>query len=95
MPAGAPCYNAPVPTSAFTGFIDQIVAAARGAFAGARAEDAEKTLRAALQGLFSRLDLVTREEFEIQQQVLLRTRALLEQLEKHVAALEQKLNEKQ
>jgi len=39
-------------------------------------------------GLFSRLDLVTREEFDVQQQVLARTREKLSQLEAKVAELE-------
>ena len=40
---------------------------------------------------FSKLDLVTREEFDTQTQVLVRTRARLEELERRVAELEQKL----
>jgi ubiquinone biosynthesis accessory factor UbiK len=52
------------------------------------AADIEKNLRALLGGLFSRLDLVTREEFDVQREVLLRTRAKLEELEKKVAELE-------
>ena len=52
------------------------------------ARDLEKNLRAMLQGAFSRLDLVTREEFEVQQAVLLRTREKLTALEARIAALE-------
>ena len=52
------------------------------------AKDVEKNLRAVLQGVFAKLDLVTREEFEVQQAVLLKTRAKLEALEAQVAALE-------
>lgn len=48
----------------------------------------EQNARAVLREAISRLDLITREEFEIQQQVLLRTRERLEALEKDVAALE-------
>jgi len=51
----------------------------------------EKNLRAALAAALGRLDLVTREEFEVQSQVLARTRAKLETLEKLVAELEQQL----
>lgn len=50
----------------------------------------EKNLHAALQAAFSKLDLVTREEFDVQQAVLARTRAKLEALEKQVAELENK-----
>ena len=50
----------------------------------------EKNAHAALQATFAKLDLVTREEFEVQQGVLARTRAKLEELEKQVAELEAK-----
>jgi BMFP domain-containing protein YqiC len=50
--------------------------------------DIEKNVHAALQATFSKLDLVTREEFEVQQGVLARTRSKLEELEKQVAELE-------
>jgi BMFP domain-containing protein YqiC len=42
-----------------------------------------------LQSAFSRLELVTREEFDAQTEVLQRTRALVEQLEQRLAELEQ------
>ncbi|KKM98345.1 hypothetical protein LCGC14_1158890 [marine sediment metagenome] len=51
-------------------------------------EDVEKNVRSALTSGFSKLDLVTREEFEVQTQVLARTREKLEALEKRVAELE-------
>ena len=60
--------------------------------AGVLKEDLENNLRAALHSTFDKLDLVTREEFEVQAQVLARSRAKLEQLEKTVAELEAKLN---
>ena len=53
------------------------------------ARDLEKNMRALLAQGFSRLDLVTREEFDIQSQVLARTREKLAELEARVAALEQ------
>ena len=53
--------------------------------------DVEKNLRAGLQSAFTRLDLVSREEFEVQAGVLARTRAKLEELEKQVAELERQL----
>lgn len=52
------------------------------------AKDLEKNVKAMLTQGFARLDLVTREEFEIQAQVLARTRAKLEALEARVAELE-------
>jgi len=52
------------------------------------AKDIEKNVKAMLQSGLQRLDLVPREEFEIQAQVLLRTREKLEALEARVAELE-------
>ncbi len=45
-------------------------------------EDLEKNFRAVLRASLSKLDLVTREEFEVQEAVLARTREKLEALEK-------------
>jgi BMFP domain-containing protein YqiC len=52
------------------------------------AKDLEKNVKAMLQGGLSRLDLVTRAEFDTQAQVLLKTREKLERLEVRVADLE-------
>jgi len=51
-------------------------------------EDLEKTFRAILQGALGKLDLVTREEFEVQKMVLAKTRSKLEDLEKRVSEME-------
>jgi BMFP domain-containing protein YqiC len=51
-------------------------------------KDVEKNVKAMMVQGFSRLDLVTREEFDIQAQVLAKTRAKLEALEARVAELE-------
>jgi BMFP domain-containing protein YqiC len=51
-------------------------------------DDLEQNFRAVLRGGLSRLDLVTREEFEVQEAVLARTREKLEALEQKVAELE-------
>ncbi|WP_244814557.1 accessory factor UbiK family protein [Caballeronia sp. Lep1P3] len=61
-------------------------------FKNSPAKDVEKNMRAMLSQGFSKLDLVTREEFDTQTQVLVRTRARLEELEKRVAQLEQRLS---
>jgi ubiquinone biosynthesis accessory factor UbiK len=50
--------------------------------------DAEQNFRAVLQAGLSRLDLVTRDEFDVQAAVLKRTREKLEALEARLAALE-------
>jgi len=54
-------------------------------------QDVEKNLRGALQSVFAKLDLVTREEFEVQSAVLLRTREKLTALEARVSELEKQL----
>ena len=57
--------------------------------------DIEKNIRALLQSAFAKMDLVTREEFDVQSAVLARTRAKLEDLEKQVSALEQQFKNPQ
>jgi hypothetical protein len=52
------------------------------------AKDIEKNLKASLAAWLSKLDLVTREEFDVQSQVLARTRETLQALEARVARLE-------
>jgi BMFP domain-containing protein YqiC len=56
--------------------------------ANSPAKDVEKNLRALMTSSFNKLDLVTREEFDIQKEVLAHTRARLEELEHRVAQLE-------
>ena len=53
------------------------------------AKDVEANLKAMLNAFFTRLDLVTREEFDVQVAVLRRTREKLEAIEAKLAALEQ------
>jgi len=57
------------------------------------AKDIERNVKAMMTQGFSKLDLVTREEFDIQAQVLAKTRAKLEALELRVAELEARLTE--
>ena len=54
-------------------------------------EELEKNFHAILQSGLGKLDLVTREEFEVQKAVLAKTREKLEALEKSVEAIEQQL----
>ncbi|EKT58171.1 hypothetical protein OOA_13632 [Providencia burhodogranariea DSM 19968] len=56
-------------------------------------EDFDKKIRSLLQSQLGKLDLVSREEFDIQTQVLLRTREKLVQMEQRVKALEERFNE--
>jgi len=57
------------------------------------AKDIEKNVKSMVTQGFSRLDLVTREEFDIQAQVLAKTRAKLEAVETRLAALEGQLTD--
>lgn len=52
-------------------------------------DDLERNFRAVLQGGLAKLDLVTRQEFDIQSAVLKRSRERLEELERRIAAIEQ------
>jgi len=55
------------------------------------AKDIEKNVKAMLASSLARLDLVPRAEFEVQAQVLLKTRIKLEALEKRLAELEERM----
>ena len=67
---------------------EEIAARISELFANSPAQDIEKNLRALLSSAFAKLDLVTREEFDVQREVLARTRAKLEALEAKLADLE-------
>ncbi len=56
--------------------------------ANSPAAEVEKNVRAMMSGFFSKLDLVTREEFDTQANVLARTRQLVEQLTARLDELE-------
>jgi BMFP domain-containing protein YqiC len=56
--------------------------------ANSPAKDIEKNAKAMMSGVFAKLDLVTREEFDVQAEVLARTRAKLKDMEARVDALE-------
>ena len=55
-------------------------------------EELQQNFKSVLQVGLSKLDLVTREEFEVQRAVLLRTREKLEQLQRAIADLEAQLD---
>ena len=71
-----------------TKFLDELNRRVSELIAASPARDIEKNLRVMLAGLFGRLDLVRRDEFDVQREVLVRTRAKLAELEQKVAALE-------
>lgn len=60
--------------------------------ANSPAKDFEKNAKAMLSGALNKMDVVTREEFDIQQQILIKTRVKLSEVEARLAALEALLN---
>jgi len=70
---------------------DEVSARVSEVLAAGPGKDIEKNLRVMLSSAFSRLDLATREEFDVQANVLARTREKLLALEARVAELEKKL----
>ena len=68
--------------------LDDLGAKLSALIAASPAKDLEKNAKAVMSGFFAKLDLVTREEFDIQAQVLARTRDKLKELEARVDALE-------
>jgi BMFP domain-containing protein YqiC len=68
--------------------LDEISARISSLLAATPAGDIEKNLRAVLSSLFAKLDLVTREEFDVQREVLTRSREKLVALEARVTELE-------
>jgi len=71
-----------------TNFFDDLQSKINQALENSPAKDIEKNVKAMLTQGFSKLDLVTREEFDVQTQVLAKTRAKLEALEVRVTELE-------
>lgn len=69
-------------------FLDDLSRKIRDIVDSTPAPDLNKNLRALLQGAFTKLELVTREEFDIQAEVLQRTRQKLEKLESRLAEME-------
>ena len=72
-------------------FLDELQEKVGRVLAQSPAKDIERNVKALLSQGFAKLDLVTREEFEVQSQILARTRTKLEALEARVAELEAQL----
>jgi BMFP domain-containing protein YqiC len=68
--------------------LDEISEKIKQMMANSPAADMEKNLRALLSSTFAKLDLVTREEFDVQREVLLRSREKISQLETRLSELE-------
>lgn len=69
-------------------FLDDLQAKLQALLENTPAADLQKNLKALLAQQFTRMDLVTREEFDVQRQVLARARDTIAALEKRVAELE-------
>ncbi|MBS1189917.1 MAG: phosphoheptose isomerase [Rhodocyclaceae bacterium] len=68
--------------------LDEFAARISSLIAASPAKDLEKNAKAVMSGFLAKLDLVTREEFDVQAEVLTRTREKLRDLEARVEALE-------
>jgi hypothetical protein len=68
--------------------IDDLLARVGEAFRSSPAQDVERNVKALLSSGLARLDLVSRADFDVQAQVLARTRAKIDALEARVTALE-------
>lgn len=71
--------------------LDQLTEALRSTLPEGLNHDVETLVRARLNATLDRMGVVTREEFEVQQAVLARTRAKLKELEQKVTQLEQQI----
>ena len=74
--------------------LEDLSARIREFLAASPAKDVEKNVRALLTAAFAKLDLATREEFEVQSQALSRTREKLAELERRVVELEARLRQR-
>jgi BMFP domain-containing protein YqiC len=72
-------------------FLDEIAAKVGEVLKQSPAKDIEKNLKAGVASVLTRLDMVSREEFDVQAEVLARTREKLKELETRIAELEKRL----
>ena len=77
-----------------TSMLEELSARISEFLAASPAKDLEKNLRALLTAAFAKLDLATREEFEVQAKALARSREKLAELERRVVELEARLKQK-
>ena len=77
-----------------TSMLEELSARISEFLAASPAKDLEKNLRALLGAAFAKLDLATREEFEVQAKAAARTREKLAELERRVVELEARLKQK-
>jgi len=68
--------------------LDEVTSKINDLMAQSPVKDVEKNIRAILAGIFTKLDLVTRDEFEVQREILKHAREKLTALEEQMAILE-------
>ena len=74
-----------------TELLDRILLTAKTALPETIGKDVKDNVRAAIQDVISELDIVSREELDIQKQVLQKTRTKIDEMEKVISELEKKL----
>ncbi|MFT5571500.1 MAG: BMFP domain-containing protein YqiC [Cryomorphaceae bacterium] len=72
--------------------IDKIMQTAKAAVPESLSNDVKENVRAAIQDVISDLDVVTREELDVQKEVLKKTRVKVDKMEKIIADLEKRLD---
>lgn len=72
--------------------IDKIMQTAKAALPDSLSNDVKENVRAAIQDVISDLDVVTREELDVQKEVLKKTRAKVDEMESIIADLEKRLD---
>jgi len=71
--------------------IERIMQTAKSAMPDSLSQDVKQNIRAAIQDVITELDIVSREEFDVQTAVLKRTRAKIDEMETIISELERKL----
>ena len=71
--------------------LERLLQTVKGALPEQLSQDVKDNVRAALQDVLSELDVVTREELDVQKAVLAKTRAKVDEMEKVIADLEKRL----
>ena len=72
--------------------IERIMQTAKAAVPDSLSNDVKENVRAAIQDVITDLDVVTREELDVQKEVLKKTRAKVDEMESIIADLEKRLN---
>ena len=72
-------------------FVDELSGRIRKLVANSPVEDLQKNIKTILSSKLSKLDLVTREEFDVQQALLQRTKKTVKSMEQRIVELEEKL----